>query len=239
MSRVVCWWSAGAASTIAARLTLAKNPSAILVYCETGSEHPDNERFLTDCETWLGRVIVRLRSDAYENIWDVFEKTRYLVGPSGARCTTELKKRVRQRFAEAGDVNVFGYTADEQKRIDRFRRQNPEISASFPVAEANLTHSDCLALVQRSGIELPAMYRLGYANNNCIGCVKGGAGYWNKIRRDFPAVFDRMVATESALDRTVLGDTSLADLDPNRGSEPEASIECSLFCHATNAEWTK
>lgn len=95
MSRVVCWWSAGAASTIAAKLTLAKNPSALVVYCETGSEHPDNERFLTDCETWLGRVIVRLRSEAYENIWEVFEKTRYLVGPSGARCTTELKKRDR------------------------------------------------------------------------------------------------------------------------------------------------
>ena len=239
MSRVVCWWSAGAASTVAAKLTLAQHPEAVLVYCETGSEHADNERFLIDCEVWLNRPIVRLRSDAYNDIWDVFNKTRYLVGPSGARCTTEMKKRVRQRFAKAEDVNVFGYTADERRRIERFKATNPEISASFPVAEALLSHADCLALIERSGLELPAMYRLGYANNNCIGCVKGGAGYWNKIRRDFPAVFDRMASVELALGRTVLGDTSLAELDPNRGSEPEAPIECSLFCHATNAEWAK
>ena len=24
------------------------------------------------------------------------------------------------------------------------------------------------------GIEIPVMYRLGYNNNNCVGCVKGG-----------------------------------------------------------------
>lgn len=35
------------------------------------------------------------------------------------------------------------------------------------------------------------MYDLGYANNNCIGCVKGGIGYWNKIRIDFPEESDR------------------------------------------------
>ena len=42
------------------------------------------------------------------------------------------------------------------------------------------------SLIERAGLRLPEMYRLGYANANCVGCVKGGAGYWNKIRRDFP-----------------------------------------------------
>ena len=36
----------------------------------------------------------------------------------------------------------------------------------------------------------PLMYDLGYPNNNCIGCVKGGMGYWNHIRKDFPEVFE-------------------------------------------------
>ncbi|WP_230688579.1 hypothetical protein, partial [Streptococcus pneumoniae] len=90
-------------------------------------------------------------------------------------------------------------------RIERIKLTNPEISVAIPDADANLSHADCLALVARAGIELPKMYRLGYANNNCIGCVKGGAGYWNKIRRDFPSVFARMALVERSLGRTVLG----------------------------------
>ena len=42
-------------------------------------------------------------------------------------------------------------------------------------------------MLQNAGIELPEMYKLGYQHNNCIGCVKSsGAGYWNKIKIDFP-----------------------------------------------------
>lgn len=61
----------------------------------------------------------------------------------------------------------------------------------------------CDALTHAAGIEKPAMYRLGYDNNNCIGCVKGGTAYWLKIRRDFPEAFDRMARTERELDAAI------------------------------------
>jgi hypothetical protein len=48
------------------------------------------------------------------------------------------------------------------------------------------------AMVERAGIELPLMYRLGYDNANCIGCVKGGEGYWRAIREDFTDQFEAM-----------------------------------------------
>ena len=58
MSRVVSWYSCGAASAIATKLTLKDAPAAEVVYCETGGEHSDNERFLIDCEIWfLGRSL--------------------------------------------------------------------------------------------------------------------------------------------------------------------------------------
>jgi hypothetical protein len=65
---------------------------ALIAYCDTGSEHPDNKRFLADCENWFEHEIKVVKSKKYRDIWDVFTKTRYLVGPKGARCTTELKK---------------------------------------------------------------------------------------------------------------------------------------------------
>ena len=88
-------------------------------------------------------------------------------------------------------------------------------------------------------IELPMMYRLGYKNNNCIGCVKGGIGYWNKIRKDFPEDFARMAAVEREIGATILKDrrwgvTSrvyLDELDPTLGRyAAEPDIECGVVC---------
>jgi hypothetical protein len=186
LPRTLVWFSAGAASAVAALLTIAHGDDPTIVYVDPGSEHPDNERFLTDCEAAFGRPITRLKSDRYRDTWQVFEERRFLNSPAGALCTAELKKRVRFAFQLPDDVQVFGYTAEEVNRAERFREQNPGIELRTPLITSGLTKSDCLAMIDRMGIELPAMYKLGYRNNNCIGCVKGGMGYWNKIRRDFP-----------------------------------------------------
>ena len=245
MSRVVCWWSAGIASTAAAHLALARGP-AVVAYCDTSStEHPDNLRFLADCERWFGQEILRLRSDKYEDTWDVFRKTRWLVGVGGARCTTELKKLVRRGFQEPGDVQVFGFTVEEEKRAKDFRANNPEVDAWFPLIEERMTKADCRDLVRGVGIEIPAMYRLGYKNNNCIGCVKGQSGYWNKIRVDFPEVFARMAGLERelgvAINKRYEGGKRLRvfldELPKGAGRyAAEPDIECGVACSATAKE---
>jgi hypothetical protein len=244
--RVLCWFSAGAASAVATKLAIAEYGAThelAIAAIDPGAEHPDNERFLDECSAWFGQPIVRLRSEKYEDIWDVFTKTRYLVGPGGARCTTELKKKVRYAFERPDDLQVFGYTVEEQNRADRFREQNPGVTLLTPLIERGLGKSDCLAMIDRAGIELPAMYRLGYRNNNCIGCVKGGIGYWNKIRTDFPEVFDRMAATERELGRTVVRDKDgpvwLDSLDPERGNHAnEPDMDCSLMCQLAEEDFS-
>lgn len=72
---------------------------------------------------------------------------------------------------------------------------------------------------------------------------KGGIGYWNKIRRDFPATFDRMAALERDIGATVLRDDAgplwLDELDPTRGDHAnEPSFDCSLLCHLAEGELT-
>lgn len=242
--RTVVWFSAGAASAIAAKLTLARTPDAVIVYVDPGSEHDDNPRFLADCERWFGHEVTRLRSDRYRDTWHVWDDRRFIVGPDGAPCTAELKKRVRYAFQRPDDRQVFGFTADprEKRRADRFREQNPGVTLVTPLIEHDLTKRDCLAMVDRAGIELPAMYQLGYENNNCIGCPKGGIGYWNKVRVDFPDVFDRMARLERDIAYAVLSEEIpgtgrkkrpvwLDELDPERGDyATEPDMECSLLC---------
>jgi hypothetical protein len=234
--RTVVWFSAGAASAVAAKLIIAEKPAnLVLAYTDPGAEHPDNKRFMAECEQWFGYPVTYLKSEKYVDTWDVWEKERFLVSPQGARCTTELKKKIRRKFQLHDDIQVFGYTSEEEHRADRFREQNPEVNLRTPLIEHGLTKQDCLAMVDRAGIELPAMYKLGYQNNNCIGCPKGGMGYWNKIRVDFPEVFNRMALLERKLDNTVLRSNGkplfLDELDPKRGHHAkEPSFECSLLC---------
>ena len=83
------------------------------------------------------------------------------------------------------------------------------------------------------------MYRLGYNNNNCIGCVKGGMGYWNKIRVDFPDRFLRMAQTERLVNHAVNTDKNgpvfLDELDPNRGNfKTDAPGDCGFTCELNN-----
>lgn len=97
--RKVVWFSCGAASAVAAKLAIdAYGDACTVVYCDTlSSEHPDNARFFRDVEHWLGRKIEVIRSEKYRDIDDVFEKTRFMASPFGARCTTELKKLPARR----------------------------------------------------------------------------------------------------------------------------------------------
>lgn len=230
-SRIVAWFSCGAASAVAARLVLAERPNAIVARCIVPNEHWDNERFAFDVAQWLGVRIVDLRSEKYTDCWDVWERRRFLNSPGGALCTVEMKKKVRQSFEQPDDVQVFGFTWEEQDRAERFVENNPEIEAWFPLIEKRISKGDCYRILEAEGLTLPAMYRLGYHNANCVGCVKGGAGYWNKIRQDFPGVFYRMAALEDRIGATVLKGRSLRELRPGEGRHEDLILgDCGLFC---------
>lgn len=244
MSRIVSWFSCGAASAVATKLAITEarltGTPLVIAYTKVVNEHPDNARFLADCQRWFDEPITVLMNEKYHGDCDeVFIKERYLVGPSGAPCTKRLKKALREGFEQPGDIQVFGYTAEEQDRADQFMDNNNHVNLSTPLIDRGVTKADCLAMLRYVGIELPVMYRLGYKNNNCIGCVKGGAGYWNKIRVDFPERFEEMAKIEDYLGRTICKITeggitrrvSLRELPPNVGRySAEPDIECGIAC---------
>jgi 3'-phosphoadenosine 5'-phosphosulfate sulfotransferase (PAPS reductase)/FAD synthetase len=240
MTRIVCWFSCGAASAVATKLAIADNAGReplVIAYTEVANEHPDNKRFLKDCERWFGQEIIILRNERYNaDIYEVFEKRRFLVGPNGAPCTTLLKRQMRVFFEEEDDTQVFGFTVEEVERAAKFKQRNSYVQLLTPLIDRSLTKGDCWAMLERAGIEIPAMYKLGYRNNNCIGCVKGGAGYWNKIRVDFPDQFARMAKLERSIGHSIIkndkGPVFLDEMPTDMGVHQEQpDIECSFFCH--------
>lgn len=246
MNRIVCQFSCGAASAVAVKLTLAQYGSTHdvqIVNAFVAQEHKDNRRFLTDCEKWFGRPITVLRNEKYKSsTTEVFRRERFLKNQNGAPCSKLLKRRLLDSFRMPGDVIVIGFTAEEQHRLDDLRERGLEVIA--PLIERGLTKPDCLAMVERAGITLPTMYLLGYNNANCIGCVKGGKGYWNKIKLDFPAEFEEIAAIEEDLgpsaylfyDEKTGERKSLRQLKPDEGRHNILLPDCGLFCETAESE---
>lgn len=204
MNRIISWFSCGAASAVNTKEAIALYGDRVIpVYCNTmRAEHLDNVRFFKECQEWFGRKIVIIRSERFADIDDVFTETRYMSGPKGARCTTEMKKVPRLAFSRADDINTFGFTSDKKElnRISDFESRNPELLLEWILRDRGITKRKCFAYLSEAGIKLPEMYLMGYRNNNCIGCVKSSSpGYWSKIRKDFPEVFKRRCEQSRAI----------------------------------------
>lgn len=194
--RMICWFSCGAPSAVTAMTCLKEygdTHDVLVVNCDTRpSEHSDNYRFSAECEKWFGSPITYIKSEDYQTVDQVFEKTKYMAGIRGARCTTELKKIPRLKFANPDDIHCFGYTIEERDRATEFEQYNPDLFLKWVLIEKAFTKEDCLLELMLAGIEIPMMYRLGFDNNNCPGCVKASSPwYWDMVRTHFPEVFNR------------------------------------------------
>lgn len=222
--------------------TYGETHDITIARCIVPEEHPDNDRFAADCAGWFGQPITELRSTEYESCEDVWVRERYMAGVGGARCTVEMKKAVRWAFEREWmpDLQAFGYTTEEVDRAARFRRGNPDVRLVCKLIETGLTKQDCHAIIDRAGIVIPAMYRLGFNNANCIGCVQAQSPvYWLRVARLFPDVFARRATLSRELGVRLVklgtGDRErlfLDELDLTATyDEIEPPMDCSLLCY--------
>lgn len=250
--RIVCQFSCGAASAVATKLALSQygaTQDVQIINAFLKEEHEDNRRFAADCENWFGKPLTVLRDEKYDaSVINVFRKKQYIKGAMGAPCSRELKRKVLDAWKQPGDVMVFGYTAEEDWRLDDFRERNPDRPVIAPLIDAGLTKSDCKAMVERAGIVLPVMYRMGYDNANCIGCVKGGEGYWRAIREDFPDYFEAICLLQDEIGEgswflryrsgpQINQRFPLRELPAGIARRNEELPSCSFFCESAELEY--
>jgi hypothetical protein len=232
---IVSWFSAGVSSAVATKIA---NPDKI-IYIHIDDQHEDTLRFVKDCERWFGKEVEILQSP-YRTVEAACLSSGgrgYINGPSGAACTSRLKKRVRKEWEldnPGVHTYVWGFDSNEKDRADRITKAMPRYLHEFPIIDR--TKKEVHGILERAGIRRPAFYDLGYPNNNCVGCVKGGMGYWNHIRRDFPGVFESRSILERKVQARILKECYLDELDPERGRHDEPIVpDCGMFCEIEEA----
>ena len=61
--------------------------------------------------------------------------------------------------------------------------------------------------------------------------MKWGMGYWNKIRKDFPEVFERRARQERMIGHSCIKSVFLDELEPGRGNiNMEIMEDCTISC---------
>jgi 3'-phosphoadenosine 5'-phosphosulfate sulfotransferase (PAPS reductase)/FAD synthetase len=255
---VIAWWSGGVTSAVACKMALDMFgiENVRLIFIDTFNEDQDTYRFKSDCERWYGKDIESISSNRYKCITDVWEQNKSLNVAHGAVCSDRLKTVVRKEFLKSHKYynNIFGYDIDEPKRAKSMALNYPEIKPVFPLLFAGLTKKDCIRLLNQEGLTIPRAYEYGLNNNNCLntGCVQGGIGYWQLMRKLFPEKFEKMAAMEHKLTDvkgepvTMLKDQSkggglvfllphpkyphIKDISMMKGRPPKPLTECNGFC---------
>lgn len=224
MKKIICWWSGGITSAVACKtaIDLYGKENCQVIMIDTRNEDEDTYRFLSDCEKWYGvniKVISGIPTEdsegfeyeyvnvgyEYDSIQNVWEKHKSLNVATGAICSTQLKRRVREKWQEMNDFDfqVFGFEFDKKEfnRALGLNKNHTKAKGIFPLLMMGYDKDDCLRIVKEAGIDIPRMYQLGFRNNNCFktGCVQGGIGYWQKMKREFPDKFKEMAKMEHKL----------------------------------------
>lgn len=184
------------------------------------------------------RLIPRLHWIADgRDVWDIYEKERFLGNSSADPCSKILKRESADRWlrenCDPAETQVI--VGIDYEEVERFEGAPPKNGKPGPkglrkrMAEkgwtfiAPLCDRPLLSWLDRrqrlsaEGLWLPRLNVLGFAHNNCGGfCCKGGQGHWKKVLKEFPERYAYAEKREEEI-RELLGDVSMM-LD-RRGGE--------------------
>lgn len=238
---------------------------------DTKNEDPDTYRFMLDCEKWYGKKIETITAigEKFNSIQEVWIHYKSLNVANGAICSSTLKRDLRLKWQKENegtyDHQVFGFDLDEPKRLKGMVLNHPNAKPIFPLWLYGYSKKDCINIIEKEGIKVPITYHYGFLNNNCFktGCIQGGIGYWQKMKRDFPPKFESMAKMEHHLTDlkgepvTMLKDQSkegkasncnlvfllphadypdVKDISMMKGREPEPLFECNGMCSVNDLE---
>ena len=231
---IISWFSAGVSSAVATKYAINKHGKDIkIIYTHVDDQHPDTMRFLKDCEKWFD-VEIEITQSELKSVENACLKSGFVNSPRGASCTRLLKRRVREIWEMGKNEEftyIWGYDLTEKKRAVSIQEFMSEHNHEFPLIENEVTKKNAHGMLLEAGIKRPKMYDLGYPNNNCIGCIKGGAGYWNKIRIDFPEVFKKRCEMERKIGGKIFKDIYLDELPEDKGRKQKIIVpDCGFFC---------
>ena len=191
-------------------------PIDLILFADTGAEHPHTYRFIETMDAWLAerglpKITVVKNVDRYGNRFSLeMECIRSNTLPSIAygnkRCSHKHKIAPQDKFcnnyppcrevwAQGERVYKFiGFDADEQRRRDnalKYDLKDKKYIKQYPLIAWGWNRNDCVRELRNAGLPQPG-------KSSCFFCPSMKKPEIEALKRDYPELFNRAIAIESA-----------------------------------------
>jgi|SRR6185437_3662519 len=109
----------------------------IVIFCDTGREHPKTYKFINDFEAFENIPVIRLQM---EGGWKgLLKKMHGIPNRAKRRCTLEMKIKTARRYLRSlgliSYIQFIGFRWDEQNRIKDYKHFWKKVVTQFPLAD--------------------------------------------------------------------------------------------------------
>jgi len=163
----------------------------LLLFADTTIEDEDLYRFVEESVKFLD-VPLKTLCDG-RTPWEVCRDVKFIANSRIDPCSRVLKRELLNSWRDdncdpAETVIHFGMDWTELHRLERLRKLDKRWDfRGYMTEEPYLDKSDMIAEVERLGLEVPRLYKLGFAHNNCGGfCFKSGQAQFKLLLETMP-----------------------------------------------------
>lgn len=174
-------------------------PGDIVLFCDTGREHPKTYKFINDFQAFENIPVHRISYKNSKSPFDLFlSEHGYKRLPNRTKriCTVELKVNTAKRYLKSQRIlafeNFIGFRYDEPKRVlgktDRFKK----VFTKYPLFEDKITkdHINEFWKTKPYNLEIPSI--LG----NCTLCFMKGQNAILAILSVYPELAEPWINDE-------------------------------------------
>lgn len=199
-------------------ISLKPTPNDIILFTDTGREHPLTYKFLDDIEKHEGFKIHRAtyihhRSPNRQGFDALTNWKSYLPNRVRRICTVELKIKTARRYLKPLIGSRFeqhiGFRYDEPERVRKFKSHYKNTVTRFPLYERRITK----AMIDHYWLSKPYTLEIPSILGNCDLCFLKGKNNLIKIMAKYPELANKWIEDErrSALIRGKRGGTYFKD----------------------------
>jgi len=191
-------------------ILLKPTDNDIVLFTDTGREHPLTYKFIDDFEINEG---IRVHKIAYEGGYEAMvRKGKFLPNQQMRICTVELKIKTAKRWLRDLGIQKFesyiGFRADEERRVKGYKQYHKKVTPKFPLFDMGIKKED----VQQYWLSKDYTLNVPSILGNCDLCFLKGKGAIITILQHYPELADKWIADEEAIGATYFKDVSYKQL---------------------------
>lgn len=171
----------------------------LVIFCDTGREHPKTYKFINDFEANENIPIIRLKWNNEDNPFtSLLKKKNYKIIPNRVKrfCTDELKIKTSKRYLRSIGITTFenfiGFRADEERRVLNRKFKFKKVIDRFPLYEKGINKQMINEYWSKKSYTLEIPSILG----NCTLCFMKGKNAIISILASYPELANEWIKDE-------------------------------------------